>query len=93
MVSKINFDARSVTVEWYERNETKGKEVELDAILALNSHLCADEHETTASMPKMIKQTSSNPLSRVSYIFYRLTRISFHSCAILIDYKKDKMFK
>lgn len=68
MVSKINFDARSVTVEWYERNETKGKEVELDAILALNSHLSADEQETTASMPKMIKQTSSNPLSRVSSI-------------------------
>lgn len=66
MVSKINFDARSVTVEWYERNETKGKEVELDAILALNAHLCPEEQETTASMPKMIKQTSSNPLSRVS---------------------------
>lgn len=65
MVSKINYDARSVTVEWYERNETKGKEVELDAILQLNAELCREENEA-ASMPKIIKQTSSNPLSRVS---------------------------
>lgn len=65
MVSKINYDARSVTVEWYERNETKGKEVELDAILQLNAELCREENEA-ASMPKIIKQTASNPLSRVS---------------------------
>lgn len=65
MVSKINYDARSVTVEWYERNETKGKEVELDAILQLNAELCREENEA-ASMPKIIKQTSSTPLSRVS---------------------------
>lgn len=69
MVSKINYDARSVTVEWYERNETKGKEVEMDAILQLNTNLNQTKNEDTeaASMPKMIKQqTSSNPLSRVS---------------------------
>lgn len=65
MVSKINYDARSVTVEWYERNETKGKEVELDAILQLNAELSREENEA-ASMPKIIKQTSSTPLSRVS---------------------------
>lgn len=67
MVSKINYEARSVTVEWYERNETKGKEVELDAILQLNAELCRDREENeAASMPKIIRQTASNPLSRVS---------------------------
>lgn len=65
MVSKINYDARSVTVEWYERNETKGKEVELDAILQLNAELSQEEN-VAASLPKIIKQTASNPLSRVS---------------------------
>lgn len=69
MVSKINYDARSVTVEWYERNETKGKEVELDAILQLNAELNAQQEELAASMPKIIKQTSANPLSRVSFWF------------------------
>jgi kinesin family protein 2/24 len=39
MVSKLNPAARSVTVEWYERGETKGKEVELDMLLALNPEL------------------------------------------------------
>jgi kinesin family protein 2/24 len=27
VVSGINYDSRSVTVEWFERGETKGKEV------------------------------------------------------------------
>jgi kinesin family protein 2/24 len=36
MISKQNFEARSVTVEWYERGETKGKEVELAMLLELN---------------------------------------------------------
>lgn len=68
MVSKINMDARSVTVEWYERNETKGKEIELDTILQLNAEL-AQQEELAASMPKIIKQTSSNALTRVSLNF------------------------
>uniref|UniRef100_A0A1Q3G2M9 Kinesin-like protein n=1 Tax=Culex tarsalis TaxID=7177 RepID=A0A1Q3G2M9_CULTA len=36
MVSRIHEASRSVTVEWYERGETKGKEVELDMLLELN---------------------------------------------------------
>ncbi|XP_052739074.1 kinesin-like protein Klp10A isoform X2 [Bicyclus anynana] len=39
IVSGVNHESRSVTVEWYERGETKGKEVEIDAILALNPEL------------------------------------------------------
>jgi kinesin family member 2/24 len=39
MVSKLNPPQRSVTVEWYERGETKGKEVELDMLLELNPEL------------------------------------------------------
>lgn len=64
MVSKVNINSRSVTVEWHEHGETKGKEVELDAILQLNAEL----QEQAASLPKIVKQNSSNPLSRVSFI-------------------------
>ncbi|XP_012261011.2 uncharacterized protein LOC105688935 isoform X3 [Athalia rosae] len=39
IVSGVNWEQRSVTVEWFERGETKGKEVEIDAILALNPEL------------------------------------------------------
>lgn len=63
MVSKINTASRSVTVEWYERGETKGKEVELDHIIQLNAEM---NQEPAASLPKIIKQISANPLSRVS---------------------------
>lgn len=30
MISGINLDTKSVTVEWYENGETKGKEVHLN---------------------------------------------------------------
>ncbi|XP_037919407.1 kinesin-like protein Klp10A isoform X4 [Hermetia illucens] len=59
VVSKINEHSRSVTVEWYERGETKGKEVELDAILQLNANLLQEQH--VAPEPK--KQATA-PLSR-----------------------------
>uniref|UniRef100_A0A1L8E5J1 Kinesin-like protein n=1 Tax=Nyssomyia neivai TaxID=330878 RepID=A0A1L8E5J1_9DIPT len=48
MVSKVNPTARSVTVEWCEENETKGKEVELDAILSLNADILNAEPEPEA---------------------------------------------
>uniref|UniRef100_A0A7G3AP90 Kinesin-like protein n=1 Tax=Lutzomyia longipalpis TaxID=7200 RepID=A0A7G3AP90_LUTLO len=48
MVSKVNPVARSVTVEWCEENETKGKEVELDAILSLNADILNAEPEPDA---------------------------------------------
>lgn len=57
MVSKVNPTALSVTVEWYERGETKGKEVELDAILQLNAELA--QSEAAASQPKITKQSSA----------------------------------
>lgn len=69
MVSKVNLNSRSVTVEWHEHGETKGKEVELDAILQLNAEL---SQEQAASLPKIVKQNSSNPLSRVSFWFFYL---------------------
>ncbi|XP_063395487.1 kinesin-like protein Klp10A [Cydia fagiglandana] len=44
IVSGVSLETRSVTVEWYERGETKGKEVEIDAILALNPELAGSRH-------------------------------------------------
>lgn len=32
MISGINLDTKSVTVEWYENGETKGKEVKNNCI-------------------------------------------------------------
>ncbi|XP_034490740.1 kinesin-like protein Klp10A isoform X4 [Drosophila innubila] len=66
VVSKLNPSARCITVEWYERGETKGKEVELEAILSLNPELSlpdAVEIQHTAPEPKK-QATAPMNLSR-----------------------------
>lgn len=66
VVSKLNPSARCITVEWYERGETKGKEVELEAILSLNPELAmGDPNEIQHTAPEPKKQaTAPNNLSR-----------------------------
>jgi kinesin family member 2/24 len=63
MVSKLNPAQRSVTVEWYERGETKGKEVELDMLLALNPELIQNKQ---SFMPPPATATAPVNLQRVS---------------------------
>lgn len=66
VVSKLNPSTRCITVEWYERGETKGKEVELEAILSLNPELSlsdAVELQHTAPEPKK-QATAPMNLSR-----------------------------
>lgn len=65
MVSKVNHQNRSVTVEWYERGETKGKEVELDAIIQLNG-----ETNKPETVPEKKKATTNTYLSRVSFFYF-----------------------
>lgn len=55
VVSGINITTRSVTVEWFEKGETKGKEIELDAILALNPDLIpAQPTEIVRNIPSKL---------------------------------------
>ena len=61
VVSGINIDTRSVTVEWFERGETKGKEVELETLLSLNQDLAPvnnDNNATNNKLGKVIKQAT-----------------------------------
>ncbi|XP_061423735.1 LOW QUALITY PROTEIN: kinesin-like protein KIF2A [Lethenteron reissneri] len=39
MVTALNEDSESVTVEWFENGETKGKEIDLESIFSLNPEL------------------------------------------------------
>lgn len=70
MVSKISPSSRSVTVEWYERGETKGKEVELDMLHQLNPEIF------NIAEPEIIAPPQPANLQRVSikfsfkYFFY-----------------------
>ncbi|CAL1687222.1 unnamed protein product [Lasius platythorax] len=80
VVSGVNLEQRTVTVEWFERGETKGKEVEIDAILALNrdlnqkmgpppqvmnNHMLASSKARHSTRPSIpVKATSNKQLSR-----------------------------
>ena len=43
VVTQLNTASNSVSVEWSERNETKGKEIELEALYALNQNLLVND--------------------------------------------------
>ena len=58
MVSGINLETRSVTVEWFERGETKGKEIELEAILNLNQDLAPPANENSNGVPNKMTKVS-----------------------------------
>jgi len=63
-VAVINQSGKCITVEWYERGETKGKEVELDAILTLNPELLQDTVEQHAAPEPKKQATAPMNLSR-----------------------------
>jgi len=44
VVSGLNEDQHSITVEWFEGGETKGKEIEVEAVLNLNGNLLPPAH-------------------------------------------------
>jgi len=67
VVSGINIDTRSVTVEWFERGETKGKEVELETLLSLNQDLAPvnnDNNVANNKLGKYVPRPSVTPSNR-----------------------------
>ncbi|KAL1463137.1 hypothetical protein WDU94_014920, partial [Cyamophila willieti] len=64
IVSSLHPEGRSVTVEWFEKGETKGKEVELDALFALNSNLIAKTNNENSQFNGRSMPISGNKLSR-----------------------------
>ncbi|XP_028416467.1 kinesin-like protein KIF2A [Dendronephthya gigantea] len=47
MLSGINLDSKSATVEWFENGETKGKEIEIREIFSLNPWLVQGKAKTS----------------------------------------------
>lgn len=76
LVSKVNVGSRSVTVEWFERGETKGKEIELDAILQLNSNIF---QENVAPEPKKQATTNSNLSRNATQAAIKVSRLQNNS--------------
>lgn len=71
IVSTINHEQQSATVEWYEQGETKGKEIDLVAIEALNPEvIIVKPGERYIQPPSTLNQTSQNKLQRVINTFF-----------------------
>lgn len=58
VISGVNQETRSVTVEWFERGETKGKEIEIEAIFALNPDFANDGPRDIVGSNKYIPRPS-----------------------------------
>ncbi|ELW66260.1 Kinesin-like protein KIF2A [Tupaia chinensis] len=64
MVTSLNEDNESVTVEWIENGDTKGKEIDLESIFSLNPDLVPDE-EIEASPEIPPPPTSSAKVNKI----------------------------
>ncbi|KAG1666252.1 Kinesin-like protein KIF2A [Nymphon striatum] len=64
VISGVNLENKSVTVEWFERGETKGKEIELEAVFALNPDLNVNEGPTNNPPPPIKKAPPSKISTR-----------------------------
>ncbi|EHB01121.1 Kinesin-like protein KIF2A [Heterocephalus glaber] len=64
MVTSLNEDNESVTVEWIENGDTKGKEIDLESIFSLNPDLVPDEEiEPSPEIPP--PPTSSAKVNKI----------------------------
>nr|XP_021578172.2 kinesin-like protein KIF2A isoform X1 [Ictidomys tridecemlineatus] len=64
MVTSLNEDNESVTVEWIENGDTKGKEIDLESIFSLNPDLVPDEEiEPSPEIPP--PSTSSAKVNKI----------------------------
>ncbi|XP_050736217.1 kinesin-like protein KIF2A isoform X3 [Eriocheir sinensis] len=68
-VSAVNPAARSVTVEWFEKGETKGKEIDFDAVFALNPDL-APQDQNAMPPPKLDDEDEESSLSEADLSDY-----------------------
>ncbi|NXO19951.1 KIF2A protein, partial [Cisticola juncidis] len=64
MVTSLNEDNESVTVEWIENGDTKGKEIDLESIFSLNPDLAPDE-DIEPSQETLPPPASSAKLNKI----------------------------
>ncbi|XP_075885783.1 kinesin-like protein KIF2A isoform X2 [Nelusetta ayraudi] len=66
MVTSLHEDNDSVTVEWIENGDTKGKEIDLESVFALNPDVAPDEEipQSPEAPPSNIGKTSKLPKTK-----------------------------
>ena len=73
MVNKIDWESHSVAVEWQENNQAKGKEIDIESVLALNTNISlppgrqpdegrpAEMEQESFAQPDTAAQRAANP--------------------------------
>ncbi|XP_073333609.1 kinesin-like protein KIF2A [Pagrus major] len=66
MVTSLHEDNESVTVEWIENGDTKGKEIDLESVFALNPDVAPDEEipQSPEAPPSNVPKTSKLPKTK-----------------------------
>uniref|UniRef100_A0A3P8Y2P2 Kinesin-like protein n=1 Tax=Esox lucius TaxID=8010 RepID=A0A3P8Y2P2_ESOLU len=74
MVTSLNEDNESVTVEWIENGDTKGKEIDLESIFALNPDVAPEENFPSPGTPPPPTPVSVkvNKIPKVSRLLFGL---------------------
>uniref|UniRef100_A0A673BHQ2 Kinesin-like protein n=1 Tax=Sphaeramia orbicularis TaxID=375764 RepID=A0A673BHQ2_9TELE len=73
MVTSLNEDNESVTVEWIENGDTKGKEIDLESIFALNPDVAPEEEiapSPETPPPPTPTSVKVNKIAKVSMLPY-----------------------
>ncbi|RMC04269.1 hypothetical protein DUI87_19088 [Hirundo rustica rustica] len=65
MVTSLNEGNESVTVEWIENGDTKGKEIDLESIFSLNPDLAPDDIEPSPETPPPTSAAKVNKIVKV----------------------------
>ncbi|KAK1801483.1 hypothetical protein P4O66_022747 [Electrophorus voltai] len=66
MVTSLNKDNESVTVEWIENGDTKGKEIDLDCIFSLNPNFAPEEEISLSPITPPPPTPSSVKVNKIS---------------------------
>uniref|UniRef100_A0A8C2GIJ9 Kinesin-like protein n=1 Tax=Cyprinus carpio TaxID=7962 RepID=A0A8C2GIJ9_CYPCA len=99
MVTSLNEDNDSVTVEWIENGDTKGKEIDLECIFSLNPDIAPEEEISLSPVTPPPPTPSSVKVSKIpknrrtiapgrSEIPSRDNRGIFLLCAVIIPQKR-----
>jgi kinesin family protein 2/24 len=64
IITKINQSAKTLTVEWQEKNDMKGKEVDLDTIMPLNPNLFTSINGAHNHQPNNENSSNGNTVRR-----------------------------
>uniref|UniRef100_A0A673YWV0 Kinesin-like protein n=1 Tax=Salmo trutta TaxID=8032 RepID=A0A673YWV0_SALTR len=94
MVTSLNEDNESVTVEWIENGDTKGKEIDLESIFALNPDVAPEEEavQSPETPPPATSITSANrrtivpPKTETPARENRVEMKMDHYCTFMLDF-------